>query len=164
MTKQEKIGVALGSLAAFLGIFIFGCCCCYWKRQPGTKRSKKCEKPRTQMTQYKEPLVQVDERPWMSQWLKWEVKKGKIEYANGDVYKGELSDGKPHGWGVLRSPDAKYEGEWKDGKKHGKGVLKYADGDEYEGESSVSEFSTTLYEQSLMSIGRFVLATSSVTI
>lgn len=85
MTEQEKIGVALGSLAAFWGIFIFGCCCCYWKRRPGTKRSKKCEKPRTQMTQYKEPLVQVDERPWTSQWLKWKVKKGKIEYADSDV-------------------------------------------------------------------------------
>lgn len=63
-----------------------------------------------------------------------EGQKGQDRVCRQRRVEGELSDGKPHGWGVLRSPDAKYEGEWKDGKKHGKGVLKYADEDEYEGE------------------------------
>lgn len=77
-------------------------------------------------------VMKVEERPWTSTLFKG--RQGKIEYANGDVYEGELRDGQPHGWGVLRSPDAKHEGEWKNGKKHGKGVLKFADGDAFEGD------------------------------
>jgi hypothetical protein len=132
LTQNDKIGVTAVALT-----LLITCGCCCWKRQRGTKIPKKGGKPGAQMTKYKEPLVQVkvEERPWTNHsFFKWEAKKGRIEYANGDVYEGELSDGQPCGWGVLRSPYATHEGEWKDGKKHGKGVLKYVDGDEYEGE------------------------------
>ena len=134
LTQKEKIGVAIGTGVALT--LLITCACCCRKRRRVTKVSKKGGKPGAQMTKYKEPLVQgkVEERPWTNSFFKWEAKKERIEYANGGVYEGELSDGQPHGWGVLQSPDATHEGEWKDGKKHGKGVLKYADGDEYEGE------------------------------
>jgi hypothetical protein len=134
LTQKEKIGVAIGTVVALTLLITCGCCC--RKHRRVTKVSKKGGKPGAQMTKYKEPLVQgkVEERPWTNSFFKWEAKKGRIEYANGGVYEGELSDGQPHGWGVLQSPDATHEGEWKDGKKHGKGVYKYSDGDEYEGE------------------------------
>ena len=81
---------------------------------------------------------------------------------NGDTYKGEIKDGKPHGkgtWiytnvekvevtyegdfkngkydgqGTYTLPDGeKYVGEWKDGLKHGLGILTYSNGEKLVGD------------------------------
>ena len=62
----------------------------------------------------------------------------KINYKDGEEYKGELKEFKIfkfHGNGkyVYKNGDI-YEGEWKNGKKEGKGTLCYSNGDKYEGE------------------------------
>lgn len=61
--------------------------------------------------------------------------KGKetINYANGDVYKGEVVNGLRHGQGKLKCADGKvYEGEWvNDEIRHGK--LTYKNTGYYEG-------------------------------
>ena len=54
--------------------------------------------------------------------------KGKMTYANGDVYDGEWEDGK-----MTYADGVVYNGEWKDGKKH-VGKMTYANGDVYDGE------------------------------
>lgn len=129
-TQKEIIGIAAGTIMVLI-LLLFGCCCSFRRKSRRAKVSKK----RATKPANKEPLMmvmKVEERPWTSTLFKG--RQGKIEYANGDVYEGELRDGQPHGWGVLRSPDAKHEGEWKNGKKHGKGVLKFADGDAFEGD------------------------------
>jgi hypothetical protein len=128
-SQKEVIGIAVGTIMASF-LLLFGCSCCFRRKiRRGTNVSKK------RASGNKEPLVmvlKVEERPWTSTVFKG--RQGKIEFANGDVYEGGLRDGQPHGWGVLRSPDANHEGEWKYGKKHGKGVLKFADGDAFEGD------------------------------
>merc|ERR1711998_792782 len=45
-------------------------------------------------------------------------------YANGDVYVGQMKDGKKHGFGKFTWADGNvYDGDWKDGKRNGKGTL-----------------------------------------
>jgi amyotrophic lateral sclerosis 2 protein len=54
---------------------------------------------------------------------------GTIIYASGDVYKGSVKEGKPHGQGVLKqgkfmgSGASVYVGEWSLGFRNGYGVL-----------------------------------------
>ncbi|MBR1758428.1 MAG: TIR domain-containing protein [Lachnospiraceae bacterium] len=56
-------------------------------------------------------------------------------YKNGDVYEGQLSDGKRHGQGIYRFANGSvYEGEYRDGKRCGFGRFSLANGDVYEGE------------------------------
>ena len=56
--------------------------------------------------------------------------KETINYPNGDIYKGEIKDGKKHGQGTLTKDDgSKYVGEWKNGETHGLGTYIYANGD-----------------------------------
>merc|ERR1719258_631252 len=64
-------------------------------------------------------------------------------YTNGDVYVGQMKDGKQHGNGKMVYVEDEddehyasevYEGEWKDGNFHGKGTYTDADGDVYDGD------------------------------
>ena len=60
--------------------------------------------------------------------------KETINYPNGDIYKGEIKDGKKHGQGTLTTDyvgigRSKYVGAWKNDKKHGLGTYTYANGD-----------------------------------
>merc|ERR1719460_2221381 len=56
-------------------------------------------------------------------------------YANGNVYVGQMKNGKKHGFGKLTWADGEvYVGEWKDDNRDGKGKLTLADGDVYVGE------------------------------
>ena len=52
-----------------------------------------------------------------------EVPKKKIEevnYENGNLYKGELLNGKRHGYGEMTFSDQSvYKGQWKDNKRTG---------------------------------------------
>jgi hypothetical protein len=79
-------------------------------------------------------------------------------WANGDMYEGELKDGKMDDYGIYRWSDGDiyqgyfrgskqsmdgaayyaesnnvYEGMWRDGKREGRGVLRWGNGDIYEG-------------------------------
>ncbi len=48
----------------------------------------------------------------------------RIEYDGGDVYEGEILNGKRHGHGTYTWADGDtYEGDWKDGKRCGRGKL-----------------------------------------
>ena len=78
----------------------------------------------------------------------WETSLGNVWKFFGDVrfqpqYKGEISNGKPHGVGILYNGDpswhkknevfvfsarSRYIGEWENGKYHGKGTLNFSDG------------------------------------
>lgn len=64
------------------------------------------------------------------------IQNGKvhIEYANGDIYDGDLVDGIKNGYGVLVYANGeRYAGDWKDGIYHGDGVLEYINGERYDG-------------------------------
>ena len=61
-------------------------------------------------------------------------KQEVMELPNGDLYRGHVLDGRPHGRGTYRWNDGSvYDGEWVQGMKHGRGVYHYACGDTYEG-------------------------------
>lgn len=150
LTQKAKIGIAIGTLVALMMLFTL-CCCCVKRRRGVSKQFIASSKPRfsyddpiptgkatsKKKGRHLEPLVETApivklERPWTS--LSFLKAKGKIAYPNGDMYDGEMLDGKPHGNGVFHSPGLIYEGEWKNGLKHGKGALKYHNGDQLVGE------------------------------
>ena len=78
----------------------------------------------------------------------WETSSGNVWKSFGDVrfqpqYKGEISNGKPHGVGILYNGElswhnknevyefsarSRYIGEWENGKMHGRGTFTYFDG------------------------------------
>lgn len=87
--------------------------------------------------------------------------QGTLKYTNGDFYKGQWENGKPHGKGQAKgtiddkkaalwkkftsaalsiaAPEVSqgeftYDGEWKDGKMHGQGMYTFPNGDMYDGE------------------------------
>ena len=61
--------------------------------------------------------------------------EGRMTFRDGAyVYEGGVEAGKPHGNGILTTPDGRYEGEVRDGKIHGLGTFTSDDGDSYEGE------------------------------
>jgi hypothetical protein len=66
---------------------------------------------------------------------------GRVEYSNGDVYIGQLSNGNPDGKGRMDYADNDnnilfYEGQWTHGKHHGHGYKQWMDNVRYEGEWS----------------------------
>eukprot|EP00180_Rhodochaete_pulchella_P000489 Plantae.Rhodophyta-Rhodochaete_pulchella.ctg1345.p1 GENE.Plantae.Rhodophyta-Rhodochaete_pulchella.ctg1345~~Plantae.Rhodophyta-Rhodochaete_pulchella.ctg1345.p1 ORF type:complete len:205 (+),score=14.91 Plantae.Rhodophyta-Rhodochaete_pulchella.ctg1345:61-615(+) len=59
----------------------------------------------------------------------------EVRFSNGDVYRGMLAAGVPHGYGVLRQRDGMtFKGEFKDGGKDGLGIATFANGDKYVGD------------------------------
>ena len=60
--------------------------------------------------------------------------RGTHRYVSGAVYEGEWEDGKIHGKGTYNSSGNVYKGEWQNVKRHGTGTFRYANGDVYEGE------------------------------
>jgi len=60
--------------------------------------------------------------------------KGKMTYADGDVYEGEWKNNKKSGNGKMTfKNNSSYEGKWKSDNINGFGVYKYYNGDVYEG-------------------------------
>ena len=58
--------------------------------------------------------------------------RGKLSYANKDMYEGAWQDNKRHGEGTTTFADGdKYEGAWQDDKRHGEGTMAFADFGEY---------------------------------
>lgn len=64
--------------------------------------------------------------------------EGKVvtqNYSNGDVYVGQMKDGKPHGKGKYTWSNGDfYEGDWVNEQRTGKGKYIYADGSVFEGD------------------------------
>ena len=59
---------------------------------------------------------------------------GKMRFANGNQYEGQLSAGLPHGKGRMVFPSGDvYEGEFEAGKAHGTGKYAWKGGERYEG-------------------------------
>jgi hypothetical protein len=61
--------------------------------------------------------------------------KEKVEYSNGDVFEGQLAEGKRVGWGtyLFKSGDH-YEGHWEDNLQSGEGVYHFHGKGYYEGQ------------------------------
>ena len=64
------------------------------------------------------------------------VWKGFGDKETHPKYEGEVSNGKPNGFGVLTYPydEKSVVGEWKNGKYDGQVILTFPDGEKYEGE------------------------------
>lgn len=55
-------------------------------------------------------------------------------YENGDAYRGDWVDNRPHGQGEMQYQNGnRYLGEWKNGQRNGKGQLFYRSGSYYKG-------------------------------
>jgi len=68
----------------------------------------------------------------------------QILRIDGDLYAGEIKNGKPHGKGVLKyyykgKPEGKYIGEFKEGRRDGEGVW-FINGCRYEGGWKLDKF------------------------
>jgi hypothetical protein len=62
----------------------------------------------------------------------------QFTYSNGDSYIGEMSNGHPHGSGVMSYEGGEaYSGQWSEGKHHGRGDKNWGDGITYCGEWQV---------------------------
>lgn len=59
--------------------------------------------------------------------------EGKVSYANGDLYEGEVQDNKREGFGTFSSGDFSYEGDWENDKCSGFGEATFAKGWFYSG-------------------------------
>ena len=85
--------------------------------------------------------------------------RGKLVWADGDVYEGEWKAGKKEGRGIYRCADGDvYEGEWKAGEKEGRGIFRFASGNVYEGEWKAGEKEgqgTYLYASGNIEVGFF---------
>ena len=54
---------------------------------------------------------------------------GKLQYADGSIYKGEFVNGEKHGSGSFKNAYGMfYEGEWKNDMKHGEGCMNLTNG------------------------------------
>ena len=54
----------------------------------------------------------------------------EIKYDDGAIYKGNVENGRRHGFGKYYYPSGNiYEGEWSEGKRDGHGIFKYKGGD-----------------------------------
>ena len=61
--------------------------------------------------------------------------RGRLIWASGDVYEGEVHNEVRTGKGTYRWPNGeRYEGDWLDGNQHGQGTMHYVNGDRYEGQ------------------------------
>jgi hypothetical protein len=60
---------------------------------------------------------------------------GKITWANGDVFDGDLQKGQRHGKGLfIWANGNRYNGDWVEDSPRGTGILQFANGNLYEGE------------------------------
>lgn len=65
---------------------------------------------------------------------------GRVTWANGDVYNGELQQGKRHGQGeFVWANGQRFRGDWVQDVPHGKGSMKFATGNQYEGDIAQGE-------------------------
>jgi len=69
------------------------------------------------------------------------VNVGEWKYPGGARYKGEVVNGKRHGYGTEHSANGEhYEGNWVSNKREGYGKTVYTDGSSYTGERKADQF------------------------
>jgi len=61
-------------------------------------------------------------------------------YRNGSIYRGQLVDKRPEGFGTWEGATGSYEGQWLKGKQHGEGHERWNDGREYKGQFKLGMF------------------------
>ena len=65
---------------------------------------------------------------------------GRVTWANGDAYNGELLQGKRHGQGeFVWANGQRFRGDWVQDVPHGKGSVKFATGNQYDGDIAQGE-------------------------
>ena len=86
----------------------------------------------------------------------YESSSGVVLNSVGDgkvqpKYKGEITNGKPNGFGVMTFPDGKkYVGKFKDGERNGQGTFILPNGDKYVGKFKDGKFMVKEHSLSLM--------------
>lgn len=80
--------------------------------------------------------------------------QGYFAYADGSLYDGFFSQGRPHGHGKFVYPNGdEYTGSFRQGLQHGQGTLTYADGRKQQGEWIEGTYQQQVYVQSNPQIG-----------
>lgn len=114
-----------------------------WERKIRLERERKAILKEEQAVQHKAALlVQEDDRMRAAALTACALGNTtlvtKFSYSNGDSYSGHMSDGHPHGEGVMvYAGGEEYTGQWQWGKHHGKGIKHWGDGIVYTGEWQV---------------------------
>ena len=88
-----------------------------------------------------EQIAETMDYQMESQVFDFEILKQSPEFGmknyNEAVYRGELTNGKREGLGVMQYRKARvYEGEWKHDQRNGRGMERYSNGNRYEGDFS----------------------------
>jgi len=79
-------------------------------------------------------MIEIKQK-YDSQLLKKSKHNGPLKYKNGDVYIGNIKNGKPEGEGVIKYKNGSmYMGDWKNGERDGEGTMRYISGEIYIGE------------------------------
>lgn len=82
------------------------------------------EFPNSESSEQKEKQSISDAAKNQTEQPRSDINFKRVEYDGGDVYEGEILNGKRHGHGTYTWADGDtYEGEWKDGKRCGRGKL-----------------------------------------
>ena len=92
------------------------------------------EFPDSESSEQKEKQAISDAAKTQNKQPQSDINLKRVEYDGGDVYEGEILNGKHHGHGTYTWSDGSfYDGEWKDGKKDGNGKQSHPDGSCYDG-------------------------------
>lgn len=92
------------------------------------------EFPDSESSEQKEKQAISDAAKTQNKQPQSDINLKRVEYDGGDVYEGEILNGKRHGHGTYTWSDGSfYDGEWKDGKKDGNGKQSHPDGSCYDG-------------------------------
>ena len=80
------------------------------------------------------------------------------EKGTHPLYKGEVENGVPNGFGIMIFPNGnKYIGDWKDGRWNGQGTFTTSNGSKYEGEYEDDwEWNGTQYDKNGNITGKYV--------
>eukprot|EP00931_Biecheleriopsis_adriatica_P010928 TRINITY_DN111996_c0_g1_i1.p1 TRINITY_DN111996_c0_g1~~TRINITY_DN111996_c0_g1_i1.p1 ORF type:complete len:261 (+),score=49.01 TRINITY_DN111996_c0_g1_i1:85-783(+) len=65
---------------------------------------------------------------------------GEETYEDGSTFKGQLADGRRHGYGVWTSPAEQYTGQWRFDQRDGEGRQTWQDGRAYDGQFKQGKF------------------------
>ena len=107
------------------------------------------EFPDSESSEQKEKQAISDAAKTQNKQPQSDINLKRVEYDGGDVYEGEILNGKRHGHGTYTWSDGSfYDGEWKDGKKDGNGKQSHPDGSCYDGgwkDDKMDGFSVLVY-------------------
>jgi hypothetical protein len=82
--------------------------------------------------------------------------RGKVIYANGRTYEGELDDLTEHGSGVMTYENGYYDGQWCNGKKHGPGTFTLKNKSTIKGNWEKDEIRVVVYQGRIIHDGKWL--------